>query len=951
MPGIAYHNLVATTPDDPLYELRPSHWNDSHPVSLTVVGSEVIGAFKNDGGVSFGLDTDGKITAAAPAGGGGITNINVSAGTTSQNLSRLTFDNLNGISFGLNGSVITGSHNGLTALPVHDSAGHSGNIIPNAVQDFGNNAISIGTAGVPAASAGRIILYGFNEQGKTRLGMVTPDGSQITHAQDQFIIARNTSGGAIAAGKAVYVTGSTGQTPNISPAKADAGSTMPAIGVTVDAISNNGFGRVMVGGVADGLDTSSFTEGDRLWVSAVTAGDLTATEPAYPNLRQRVAIVINAHATQGKLLVLVAGARGEFGIQAISAGTTQFTSGAAVFGNLNGISFGVDGNTVTASHNGITSQTNQTLGGYALGNTVGQSSSSTFDARSFSVSGMGVASMGWSNGALIVSVPSGGGGITNINVSAGTTSQNLSKFEFNNANGVSFGLNGSTVTASHNGLTSQSNQAASAANGSFTFQTLGFLNSNGVSFQTTTGSQIVASHNGLTSQSNQAFSAAGGSSAFQTLSFNNANGFTFSNVGGAVQGSYSVPVVSNAIQAVGSASGSGTNTSRFAADDHVHPGVFSFGVSTLGNTGGNTRVDVGRFVLQGQNGVTLNQSTAAGALNTIGFSVNTNYAASDHSHGNPTLNLTNLSGTTASNSAGFTLSLSANAPGAAAENNWHHLLGANTAGNTTASGSTIGLSGLNLTLSGTNGSQIVISAPATSSLSAITNITIGTTGSTIGFSVAAGGGGAPVDRWIRLPIMTQAGSTQHNTSASIFPFNIGGNLAISNARFGMSIGGATTTNTSSAGFMVSISMVLYTRNGSTLSSVNSGSNTFSGFHQSNSTASMFGARALTVNFASATTLVPDEYWMAVHVRTTTSGQISLAKSLSMAVLPSLASAMAGLDPFGAATTNTRGAMVGLGIFSTSVTRASIAFSDLTGQAGNSATLANLWVDLRNWSVW
>lgn len=42
----------------------------------------------------------------------------------------------------------------------------------------------------------------------------------------------------------------------------------------------------------------------------------------------------------------------------------------------------------------------------------------------------------------------------------------------------------------------------------------------------------------------------------------------------------------------------------------------------------------------------------------------TTAAASDHSHGNPQLNLTNLSGTTASNSAGFTLSLSAAAPGA-----------------------------------------------------------------------------------------------------------------------------------------------------------------------------------------------------------------------------------------------------------------------------------------------
>lgn len=45
----------------------------------------------------------------------------------------------------------------------------------------------------------------------------------------------------------------------------------------------------------------------------------------------------------------------------------------------------------------------------------------------------------------------------------------------------------------------------------------------------------------------------------------------------------------------------------------------------------------------------------------------TTAALSNHSHGNPTLALTNISGTTASNSAGLTLSLSAAAPGGGTE--------------------------------------------------------------------------------------------------------------------------------------------------------------------------------------------------------------------------------------------------------------------------------------------
>ena len=62
--------------------IRPSDWNSAHVVSFNAVGSEISGAFSNIvGGVSFGLETNGYITGGAPAGGGGITNINVSAGT------------------------------------------------------------------------------------------------------------------------------------------------------------------------------------------------------------------------------------------------------------------------------------------------------------------------------------------------------------------------------------------------------------------------------------------------------------------------------------------------------------------------------------------------------------------------------------------------------------------------------------------------------------------------------------------------------------------------------------------------------------------------------------------------------------------------------------------------------------------------------------------------------
>jgi hypothetical protein len=402
----------------------------------------------------------------------------------------------------------------------------------------------------------------------------------------------------------------------------------------------------------------------------------------------------------------------------------------------------------------------------------------------------------------VVSVPAGGGAGDGYNIlAAGTqTATTAGSVLFENSNGITFGMSGSTrITASHNGLTTAraSNDAVglntAATNVTWTVNSSGIsLNASGYAGTAsgfTGGASISGSitHNsvGLSlslshpawittaalSNHSHGFSAAGGSSAFQTLSFSNANGASFTNTNGQVGLSYSVPVVSNAIQAVGSATGSGTNVSRFAADDHVHEGVFSVGVSTGGNTAGDTRVGAGRFVLAGGANITLSQATAAGGLNTISIvggagggggvalsagtqSVSTGTVAFSNSNGitfgmsgsnqiTASYNSTQFAGqgtTTAGanislsmtvNSAGVNLSASVAAPGAAAENNAINLLGANTAGNTTATGSTIGWSGINLTLSGTNNSVVNISAPATSSLVGSSGLSISTNGSTV----------------------------------------------------------------------------------------------------------------------------------------------------------------------------------------------------------------------------
>jgi hypothetical protein len=128
---------------------------------------------------------------------------------------------------------------------------------------------------------------------------------------------------------------------------------------------------------------------------------------------------------------------------------------------------------------------------------------------------------------------------------------------------------------------------------------------------------------------------------------------------------------------------------------------------------------------------------------------------------------------------GSRISISAPNPGAAAENNWMTLLGANVSGNSSASGSTIGLSGVNMTLSGTNNSQIVFSVPATSSLAGASGISISTNGSTISIY-------QPAMSYLPtpLPVMytTQTVNAHMQSTSQVFPIYMPENLSFAYIR-------------------------------------------------------------------------------------------------------------------------------------------------------------------------
>jgi len=133
------------------------------------------------------------------------------------------------------------------------------------------------------------------------------DNTQMTVniAQEQIVRVRNRTGVSIADGQVVYVSGATGNTPDITLALATSFTTADIIGVTTTTIAHNAFGYVTINGLVNGLDTSAYADGTPVFLSPSVPGGVTATEPVAPNYSIQVGVILRASPSVGTLLVSV----------------------------------------------------------------------------------------------------------------------------------------------------------------------------------------------------------------------------------------------------------------------------------------------------------------------------------------------------------------------------------------------------------------------------------------------------------------------------------------------------------------------------------------------------------------------------------------------------------------------------------------------------------------------
>lgn len=116
----------------------------------------------------------------------------------------------------------------------------------------------------------------------------------------------NNTGFLIPKGTPVHQTGASGNTLTVEPSDASIAATMPAIGVAAEDIADGSVGRVIHFGYIRGIDTSAFSEGDRIFV-ADGGGYQVGRPTGEDSVVQFLGVVTKVHATAGSGVVFGGG--------------------------------------------------------------------------------------------------------------------------------------------------------------------------------------------------------------------------------------------------------------------------------------------------------------------------------------------------------------------------------------------------------------------------------------------------------------------------------------------------------------------------------------------------------------------------------------------------------------------------------------------------------------------
>ena len=154
------------------------------------------------------------------------------------------------------------------------------------------------------------------------------DNGQFIGNLEGFMEFEAQAGENISKGDVVYVSGSSGNLPIVSKALANSATTMPAFGIANQTINQGNTGYIVTQGLLTGIDTSSFSQGETLYVDVAITGKFTNVAPAgESNKIQNIGKVVNS-AVGGSIMV---GGAGRFNA------TNALDQGNIFIGNASGV--------------------------------------------------------------------------------------------------------------------------------------------------------------------------------------------------------------------------------------------------------------------------------------------------------------------------------------------------------------------------------------------------------------------------------------------------------------------------------------------------------------------------------------------------------------------------------------------------------------------------------------
>ena len=189
-----------------------------------------------------------------------------------------------------------------TARLVYDGNFYSTNLSANTLT---TDSINFDTgAAVPAWAEGRV----FYDAASHSLAYYNESSAvTVNLGQEQLLRAENNTGTTITNGMAVYLNGSHGNRPTIAPAIATSYAASRVIGIATQDILTGDMGYVTISGSVHDLNlpSSTYTAGDKLYLSETTAGAFRLSQPGDGYFSVTIGTVVRAHPNQGELFVQV----------------------------------------------------------------------------------------------------------------------------------------------------------------------------------------------------------------------------------------------------------------------------------------------------------------------------------------------------------------------------------------------------------------------------------------------------------------------------------------------------------------------------------------------------------------------------------------------------------------------------------------------------------------------